>query len=108
MWAGPASLYVLVALADSPAHGLGIAENVSRFTDGAVLLGPGTLYRVLKDLSSEGLIARADPPEDENPHRKYYEITSAGRLRLEEALSELRLVVTAATQRLDVPQPAEA
>lgn len=108
MWAGPASLYVLIALADSPAHGLGIAETVSRFTDGAVLLGPGTLYRVLKDLNSEGLIHRAEPPEAENPHRKYYEITEAGRLQLEDALSELRLVVTAASKRLGSPSPAEA
>ncbi len=100
MWSGPASLYVLIALASEPQHGLGIAENVATFTEDRVLLGPGTLYRVLKDLSSSGLIERADPPDDDDPRRKFYAITHAGREELSTAVKELSLVHSAASSRL--------
>jgi len=100
MWSGPASLYVLIALASKPQHGLGIAENVATFTEDRVLLGPGTLYRVLKDLASSGLIERADPPDDEDPRRKTYAITHAGREELSTAVKELSLVHSAASARL--------
>lgn len=108
MWSGPASLYVLIALADGPAHGLGIAENVASFTEDSVILGPGTLYRVLRDLDGEGAIRRVPSPSSENPHRKYYELTGEGRERLREACEELTLVTRAARVRLGVPALREA
>jgi DNA-binding PadR family transcriptional regulator len=108
VWSGPASLYVLIALADGPAHGLGIAENVADFTDDKVVLGPGTLYRVLKDLDEEGLIRRVPSPADENPHRKYYELTPGGREQLRDAYEELAAVTRAAQARLGIPLPREA
>ena len=106
MWSGPASLYVLIALASGSQHGLGIADNVSDFTEGRVLLGPGTLYRVLKDLSTEGLIERVDPPAEEDPRRKCYAITDAGRSELSNAFGELSLVHAAASRRLGRPAAA--
>jgi DNA-binding PadR family transcriptional regulator len=108
MWSGPASLYVLIALADGPAHGLGIAENVAAFTDDSVILGPGTLYRVLRDLDSEGAIRRVPSPTSDNPHRKYYQLTDDGRDRLLEAWQELALVTRAAAVRLGMSSPEEA
>ncbi len=100
MWSGPASLYVLIALAKVPQHGLGIAENVAEFTEHRVLLGPGTLYRVLKDLSSQGLIERVDLPSVDDPRRKCYAITPAGREELSGAFQELSLVHRAAARCL--------
>lgn len=100
MWAGPASLYVLIALAKEPQHGLGISESVATFTEQRVLLGPGTLYRVLKDLDGSGLIERTSPPREDDPRRKYYAITHAGREQLTEAVQELGVVHAAASRRL--------
>ncbi len=100
MWSGPASLYVLIALANDPQHGLGIAENVAEFTENRVLLGPGTLYRVLKDLSAQGLIERVDLPSVDDPRRKCYALTSAGREELSGAFRELSLVHQTAAHRL--------
>ena len=100
MWSGPASLYVLLALADEPSHGLGIAENVATFTGGSVHLGPGTLYRCLKDLTSDGLIERVPSPNSEHPHRKYYGLTSKGTGELSTAVHELRRVTATAETRL--------
>ena len=74
-----ASFYVLLALSRGPAHGLGIADDVAALTDGEVLLGPGTLYRCLKDLTRAGAIERVDVEDPPGvTHRKYYRITSAG------------------------------
>lgn len=108
MWSGPASLYVLVALADGPSHGLGIADNVADFTDGSVLLGPGTLYRVLKDLSDDALIQRTEVPESEDPRRKYYALTEAGRAELRTALTEIRAVYETGSSRIGGLRPREA
>lgn len=101
MWSGPASLYLLIALSHGPRHGLGIADEVARFTDDAVILGPGTLYRVIRELSEDGWIRRVGSPEADHPHRKYYELTPLGRDHLAEALQELEAVAAAARKGLD-------
>jgi DNA-binding PadR family transcriptional regulator len=108
MWSGPAALYVLVALSHGPRHGLGIADEVERFTDGAVVLGPGTLYRVLRDLAEEGLIRRVPSPDEAHPHRKYYELSDSGRETLGDALEELESVASAARRGLGMPRPEGA
>ncbi len=108
MWSGPASLYVLLALADGPAHGLGVAENVAEFTDGSVLLGPGTLYRCLKDLASTGLVERVPSPDSDNHHRKYYGLTPKGTGELSSAVQELTRVTATAKTRLSRLVPKEA
>ena len=104
----PAYLYVLTALGPGPRHGLGIAESVSTFTDGSVILGPGTLYRCLKDLVADGLIRPADPPPGEaGGRRKFYELTDGGRAELADAVTELRALVRAADRGLSGDRPLE-
>ena len=100
MWSGPASLYVLLALAERPSHGLGVVENVAEFTDGSVLLGPGTLYPCLKDLCSRGLVERAPSPDSANPQRKYYSLTPEGAGELSNAVQELSRLTATAESRL--------
>jgi len=108
MWSGPASLYVLLALADRPSHGLGVAENVAEFTHGSVLLGPGTLYRCLKELTSGGLVERVPSPDSDHPHRKYYGLTTRGTGELSNAVQELNRVTATAQSRLGRLIPKEA
>lgn len=103
-----AYIYVLTSLGKGPAHGLGIAEDIASFTRGETLLGPGTLYRVLRELAEEGwIVPAARPPDDPNPHRKYYEITERGRERLARDVRELDDLVKAANRRLRVLRPLE-
>ena len=52
----PAVFHILLALARGELHGLGIAEAIDDATSGAVTLGPGTLYRSLKEMARDGLI----------------------------------------------------
>jgi PadR family transcriptional regulator PadR len=52
---------------------------VKRLSDGAVVLDPGTLYRHLGRLLDEELIAECDQrPDDDDPRRRYYNLTDTG------------------------------
>ena len=76
------AFYILLALADSARHGLGIIEDIEGRTNGEVSLGPGTLYHAIRKLESAGLIVESadrPAPEHDDPRRRYYEITERGR-----------------------------
>lgn len=73
---------ILVTLVSGPKHGYGIMAEL-RDAGGigaARVLGPGTLYRVLKDLSRRGLIVAAMVKDEtaEGPPRRYYRLTATG------------------------------
>jgi len=92
--------HILLALAGGDLHGLGIADEVERATGGAIELGPGTLYRSLKEMTAGGLIRDiVAPHEDADPRRKYYRMTARGRLLLREEAERLARVVDVARQR---------
>jgi DNA-binding PadR family transcriptional regulator len=78
----PQMLHVLLALADGDKHGYAIIKEVSRRTDGQVILGAGTLYALVKRLLGEGLIhesvERPDPSLDDE-RRRYYRLSGFGR-----------------------------
>jgi DNA-binding PadR family transcriptional regulator len=75
----PAVFHILLSLSAGDMHGLGIAETIDEATGGTVLLGPGTLYRSLKEMARDGLIREAPRPEDADPRRRFYAITELGR-----------------------------
>jgi DNA-binding PadR family transcriptional regulator len=90
--------YVLLALADEPRYGLGIAEEIAARTGGDVRLGPGTLYNAIKKMLDGGLIEEWTPPggEEHDPRRRYYHITRSGRGTLAEEAARLEQLVGAA------------
>ncbi len=95
----PILMHILLALADRPRHGLGIADHVEEFTNGRISLGPGTLYTSIKRLADLELIEEpADRPkgESDDPRRRYYAITPVGRRALELDMRELSGVVRVA------------
>lgn len=73
---------VLLALAAGPLHGYAVITAVSELSDGAVTLGPGTLYGALDRLSGEGLVAVAAEEVVEGRHRRYYQLSDDGRAQL--------------------------
>jgi DNA-binding PadR family transcriptional regulator len=95
---------VLLALADRPRHGLAIIDRVEEASEGGVKLGPGTLYGTLQKLVASGLIREtAEPPDpkDDDPRRRYYELTPRGERSLQAEAEHLqRLVRAAAAQRI--------
>jgi len=101
----PAAFHILLALSRAPLHGLGIADEVERATDGTMSLGPGTLYRTLKEVTASGLIGDASPPAGADPRRRYYRLTPAGRTRLAEEAGHLARIVQVARERDVIPNP---
>lgn len=99
--------HILLALSAGDAHGLGIADEVERATGGAVELGPGTLYRSLKEMAERGLIRPVEAPEeDADPRRKYYRITARGRALLRTEAARLQRLVQVARERNVFPETA--
>lgn len=82
----PAAFHILLSLARGERHGYGIMCDVKETTDGAMRIGPGTLYGTIKRLLAARLIAesemRADPELDDE-RRRYYRLTAAGKNALE-------------------------
>jgi DNA-binding PadR family transcriptional regulator len=78
----PAVFHILLALADGERHGYGIMQEVLAATDGQFRLGPGTLYRSIKQMLAAGFIEesgeRPDPSLDDE-RRRYYRLTTQGR-----------------------------
>lgn len=92
----PAVFHILLALADRERHGYGIMQDIAARTDGAMRMGPGTLYGSIKRMLADGLIVevgeRPDPELDDE-RRRYYRLTNLGQrvlhaeaLRLEQLL----------------------
>ena len=101
----PAVFHILLALAENAQHGLGIADAVERATDGTVRLGPGTLYRSLKEMVRDGLVCEIPAPaEDEDPRRKFHQITESGRVVLEAEAARYQRIVEVAKERQVLPE----
>lgn len=76
----PATLHILLALADGERHGYAIIQDVEARTDGRLRMSAGTLYRSIARMVEQGLIAevanRRTRAEDER--RRYYRLTPFG------------------------------
>ena len=93
----PAVLHILIALAEEDRHGYGIIQAVAVATDGAVRLGPGTLYEAIQRLQDAGLIREtggdADPVNGQEAQRRYYMLTARGRRVLRTEMAKLGRLV---------------
>ena len=80
---GHADFHILLVLFDREQHGYGIMKEVSTITNGALTLGPGTLYGAIRRLLSVGLIEesqkRPSASRDDSRRTCYYRITRSGR-----------------------------
>jgi DNA-binding PadR family transcriptional regulator len=84
-----AAFFVLVALAHGKRHGYAIIKDVEAFTGGEVVLLPGTLYRLINQLSRDKQIVEVAGAANDDPRRRYYRLTPSGRKEL--ALEVARL-----------------
>ena len=101
----PAVFHILLALSEAHRHGLGIADEVENATNGAIRLGPGTLYRSLKEMTLSGLVDEVPAPqEDEDPRRKFYRMTKVGRKVLKAEASRYEHIVEVARRRHVLPE----
>lgn len=100
----PAVFHILLALADGEKHGYGIMQEVARITDGAMKMGPGTLYGTIKRMLEAKLIEEADERPDpalDDERRRYYRLSDSGRqIARAEAARLATLVGVARSKRL--------
>jgi DNA-binding PadR family transcriptional regulator len=88
-----ADFHIMLALSDDERHGYAIMLHVEELTEGAVKLGPGTLYTSIKRLLAAGMIEESGErpdPEVDDQRRRYYKLTKLG-----------RKVLTAEVQRME-------
>lgn len=88
--------HILLSLAAGEQHGYGIMQNVLEQTTGKVRLWPATLYGAIKRLIEAGLIEESDvrpAPEEDDPRRRYYRLTSIGRQVLDAECDRLQGLV---------------
>lgn len=96
------SFHILTALARAPLHGYAIRQEVEARTEGAVRLWPTTLYGLLSDLATQGLIEETPGPggPDDDPRRRYYSLTAQGRRVLAAEASRLEQLAKLARTNL--------
>ena len=94
-------LHIMLALAEGPRHGYAIKQAVEERTDGAIRLGPGTLYEALQRLEDGKFIeetpdAGGEPAHGQEAQRRYYQLTQQGWASLRRDLRAFGQLVDAA------------
>lgn len=104
----PATFHILVALSDGERHGYAIIQEVEARTGGELRLSAGTLYRSIARMVEQGLIAEVTrkASRQEDPRRRYYRITAAGKNVARAELRRLTQLVKIA--RASGLEPTEA
>ena len=87
-------LLVLHLIADEetgsgPAYGNSLIESIEEMTQGVISVNPNTMYPLLRDLESRGLIEGSWEHPDRRT-RRFYSITPAGRKEYRRLRKELR------------------
>lgn len=93
---------IMMALKSRALHGYAIIKDVRERSEATVELQTGALYRHLRRLLDDGLIAEVDRPageESEDERRRYYRATPLGSDVLEADLARMTRLVQAARQQ---------
>ena len=98
----PVDLQLLLSLAESERHGYGLVQAIAERTDGLVAREPGNLYRIIKRLLADGLVAETERravAELDDERRRYYRITPLGGRVLAAEIARLQALVTSPSVR---------
>jgi DNA-binding PadR family transcriptional regulator len=76
----PATLHILLALAEGETHGYAIIGDIERRTDGELRISAGTLYRSIARMVEQELIVEVEKRRTtaDEERRRYYRITKFG------------------------------
>jgi len=89
--------YYIMLMLVTPLHGYGVMQQVEEMTDGAVTIGPGTLYGAFSTLEKEGLIEMVRQED----RRKFYALTTKGEAVLRRQIERVALMMRSAGQILE-------
>jgi DNA-binding PadR family transcriptional regulator len=93
------ALLIMLAVANEPRHGYGIIRDVEARSDGEIVLQTGALYRWIKRLLADALIAETDGPSDDassDERRRYYGLTPLGHMVMTAEVERMAKLVRAA------------
>jgi DNA-binding PadR family transcriptional regulator len=85
----------MLALLDGESHGYALMQRVAELSDGAVRMGPGTLYGTLNRLCDDGMIVETTDRVEraDSERRRYYTLTAGGRARALTEVARLQALV---------------
>ena len=98
----PPVFHILLALSGEERHGYSIMQDVARQTEGALDMGPGTLYGCLKRMLAAGLVEETDERPDpgmDDERRRYYAITSMGKIAVRAEAQRMAAALSAAKSK---------
>lgn len=90
--------YILLTMAE-PIHGYGIMQQVQEISKGEVVIGPASLYTILKKLQTADLIELL---EDEEERRKNYRLTDKGKTILKKDIKRRITMVEYGKKALEI------
>ena len=103
---GTLDLLILRAVSLGPLHGYGVLLRIEQISAGALLIEQGALYPGLFRLLRQGMLKANWGISENNRRAKFYELTAAGRKRLQEETDSWNRLATAIASALGA-QPEE-
>lgn len=103
---GTLDLLILRAVSLGPLHGYGVLLRIGQISANALLIEQGALYPGLFRLVRQGLLKANWGTSENNRRAKFYELTVAGRKRLQEETDSWNRLAAAITAALS-QQPEE-
>ena len=104
---GTLDLLILKAVSLGPLHGYGVLLRIQQISGQALVIQQGSLYPALYRLEHQGAIASDWGESENNRKAKFYRLTTAGRMRLEEETEKWnRMVGTMGAILLAEPEGA--
>jgi len=103
---GTLDLLILRAVSLGPLHGYGILLRIGQISSNSLLIEQGALYPGLYRLERQRLLKSSWGSSENNRRAKFYELTAAGRKRLQEETDNWNRLATAIASAL-AAQPEE-
>jgi DNA-binding PadR family transcriptional regulator len=87
----PIELLILTMLSAGERHGYGLRQDIVDHTEGRIALEAGNLYRHIRKLESDGLVAETEPraAANDDERRIYYRLLPFGRRVLAAEMARL-------------------
>jgi DNA-binding PadR family transcriptional regulator len=96
----PPMFFILLALSEGENHGYAVMQMVERLSDGAVRMGPATLYTTLRRLRELELIEEQTSGDAEDSRRRQYRLTKAGKWLLHAEVARMENLLRKAKRTL--------
>ncbi len=93
----PSQFFVLFALAEGEKHGYKIMQDVKLLSNGALSMGPATLYTTIQKLSDEGFIEEISSRASDR--RRTYRLRANGKRLLDAEFSRQHEVLLLAKRK---------